>query len=142
MTISSVAKAGVAVVALAVAGGLLIAQPPSSPQDADKSHNGVLTPGKTPPKDDTANQRTIEGIVTDAARNPVAGAIVQLKDTRTLQIRSFRTQADGTYRFAGLRLDVDYELKAVVGDQSTSSKRVSSFDSRKVVPVTLALEKK
>lgn len=142
-TIARVTKVGVGVVGAVLAAGILIAQPPASPQDADKSHNGVLTPGKTPPpKDDAANQRTIEGIVTDATQNPIARAIVQLKDTRTLQIRSFITQADGTYRFAGLRFDVDYELKAVVGDQSTPSKRVSSFESRKIVSVNLALEKK
>jgi hypothetical protein len=124
-----------------VAVGILIAQPPPSPQEADKSHTGVVNTAKSVPKEDT-NQRTIEGIVLDASKNPVAQAIVQIKDVRSLQIRSFITQADGTYRFAGLRLDVDYELKAVLGAQSTSTKRVSSFESRKVISVNLAFEKK
>jgi hypothetical protein len=141
LTALRVSKWGVAVIAVVVAGSVSIAQPPPSPQEADKSRSGVVTTGKTQPKED-ANQRTIEGIVTDAAHNPLARAIVQLKDTRTLQIRSFVTQADGTYRFGGLRMDVDYELKAVVGEQSTPTKRVSSFESRKVVPLNLALEKK
>ena len=42
-------------------------------------------------------------MVTDAANQPVAGAVVQLKNTKTLQIRSFITQDDGNYHFAGLQ---------------------------------------
>jgi len=134
-------KLTVALVAAAGALSLLIAQPPPSPQEADKSRTGVVATGKSQPKED-ANQRSVEGIVTDAAHNPVSKAIVQLKDTRTLQIRSFVTQDDGAYRFGGLRNDIDYEIKAIAGEQSTSTKRISSFESRKVIPVNLALEKK
>lgn len=140
-TISRIARLAVVGVAIVGALGVLVAQPPPSPQEADKSRTGVVSTGKTQPKEDP-NLRVIEGIVTDAARNPIAKAIVQLKDTRTLQIRSFITQDDGTYRFAALRNDVDYEIKAVIGEQSTPTKRVSSFESRKVIPVNLALEKK
>lgn len=127
-------------VVLSVMAGMLIAQAPSSPADADRSRAGVVGSGKSVPKEEAS--RTIEGIVTDASHNPVARAIVQLKDTRTLQIRSFVTQADGTYRFTGLSDDVDYEIKAVVGEQSTPTKRVSSFNSRKLIAVNLELEKK
>lgn len=127
-------------VVLSAMAGMLIAQAPSSPADADRSRAGVVSSGKSVPKEEAS--RTIEGIVTDASHNPIARAIVQLKDTRTLQIRSFVTQADGTYRFTGLSDDVDYEVKAVVGEQSTPTKRVSSFNSRKLIPVNLELEKK
>ena len=140
-TIPRTVKLAVALAAVAGALTWLIAQPPPAPQEADKSRTGIVSTGKSQPKED-ANQRSVEGLVTDAAHNPIAKAIVQLKDTRTLQIRSFVTQDDGTYRFAGLRNDVDYEIKAVVGEQSTSTKRISSFESRKVIPVNLALEKK
>lgn len=140
-TISRTARLAAVRVAVVGALSVLVAQPPPSPQEADKSRTGVVSTGKTQPKEDP-NLRVIEGIVTDASRNPIAKAIVQLKDTRTLQIRSFITQDDGTYRFAALRNDVDYEIKAVIGEQSTPTKRVSSFESRKVIPVNLALEKK
>jgi hypothetical protein len=93
-------------------------------------------------KKEDANLRTIEGVVTDANRGPVARAIVQLKDMRTLQIRSFVTQADGSYHFAGLRMDNDYEIKANLDDQASDTKRVSSFESRKIVTVNLQLGKK
>lgn len=139
-TVSRSKKPALIVSAALFAIGVLIAQPPPSPQDADKSRTGVVSSGKTLLKEEAG--RMIEGIVTDAAHNPVARAIVQLKDTRSLQIRSFVTQEDGLYRFAGLRNDVDYEVKAIVGEQSTSTKRVTSFESRKIIPVNLALEKK
>jgi hypothetical protein len=93
-------------------------------------------------KKEDANLRTIEGVVTDANRAPVPRAIVQLKDMRTLQVRSFVTQPEGNYHFAGLRMDTDYELKASLDDRASDTKRVSSFESRKTVTVNLQLEKK
>jgi hypothetical protein len=90
-----------------------------------------------------ANLRSVQGVVTEVdGRTPVARAIVQLKDMRTLQIRSFVAQAEGTYHFAGLRADTDYEVRATLGEQQSSTKRVSSFDSRKTAIVNLELGKK
>jgi hypothetical protein len=130
-------RLGLAGLASAAVAGILLAQV----QD-DKSRAGqVIRP--QPPKDkDDANQRIVEGVVSTAGDAPVEGAIVQLKDTRTLTIRSFRTQADGKYRFAALRTDTDYELKAILGENSSDTKRVSSFDNRKAVTINLALAKK
>jgi hypothetical protein len=111
-------------------------------QQEDKAHTGVVSraPGKDTNKDE-ANQRTIEGLVSDDAKNPVVGAVVQLKDTKTLQIRAFITQLDGMFHFSGLRLDTDYELTAKFSDKSSATKRVSSFESRKTVVVNLPLDK-
>ncbi len=53
-------------------------------------------------KNEDTTTRTVEGTVTNAANQPVAKAVVQLKNTKTLQIRSFITQEDGSYHFAGL----------------------------------------
>ena len=53
-------------------------------------------------KNENNTTRTVEGMVTNAANQPVAKAVVQLKNTKTLQIRSFITQEDGSYHFAGL----------------------------------------
>lgn len=103
---------------------------------------GLAFAQKNQDKKEDANLRSIEGVVTDANNAPVPRAIVQLKDTRTLQIRSFVTQPEGAYHFAGLRMDTDYELKATLGEQNSATKRVSSFDSRKTVTVNLQLEKK
>ncbi len=86
------------------------------------------------------NTRSVEGLVTDAASKPVQGAVVQLKDSKTLQIRSFYTTAEGSYHFAGLNTNVDYELKADHGGASSGSKTLSNFDNHKTATVNLKLK--
>ena len=58
------------------------------------------------------NNRSVQGTVTTPEDAPVNGAVVQIKNTKSLQIRSFITQENGAYYFHGLNPDVDYELKA------------------------------
>ena len=93
-------------------------------------------------KDENANVRTVQGVVRDAEGEAVNGAVVQLKNTKTLQIRSFITRDNGSYYFHGLSTDVDYELRADYNDTSSGEKTLSSFDSRKVAVLNLKLEKK
>ena len=93
-------------------------------------------------KKDDANVRTVQGSVTDAAGEAVNGAVVQLKNTKTLQIRSFITKDNGAYYFHGLSTDVDYELRADYLGASSGSKTLSTFDSRKVAVMNLKLDKK
>lgn len=92
-------------------------------------------------KEEDAKTRSVQGVVTDAQENPVDGAVVQLKDTRTLQIRSFITRKNGTYHFHGLNRDIDYELKADHQGKSSDSRRLSSFDSRRQAVMNLKIEK-
>ena len=61
---------------------------------------------------------------------------------KTLQIRSFITLEDGMYRFFELSPDVDYELKADFRGTSSSTKTLSSFDSRKKAIINLKLNNK
>ncbi|MEO8595506.1 MAG: carboxypeptidase-like regulatory domain-containing protein [Candidatus Solibacter sp.] len=86
--------------------------------------------------------RSVEGAVTNPDEGSVTGAVVQLKNLKTLQIRSFITKEDGTYRFFELSPDVDYELKADFQGASSGSKTLSSFDSRKKAVINLKLAKK
>ena|SRR5579862_3992595 len=88
------------------------------------------------------NIRSLQGQVNDPDEKPVAGAVVQLKDMRTLQVRSFITEANGGYRFSGLRADTDYEIKADYNGMSSDNKRLSNFDTRKIALVNLKLNKK
>ena len=81
---------------------------------------------------DDPTVRSLQGQVADPDDKPVAGGVVQLKDTRTLQVRSFITEANGDYRFSGLRADTDYEVKAEYNGMSSDNKRLSNFDSRKI----------
>ena len=93
-------------------------------------------------KNEDSNTRTVEGKVTSAANQPVAKASVLLKNTKTLQIRSFITQDDGSYHFAGLGTDVEYQLQARGPDGASSSwKTLSVFDSKKTAIINLKLEK-
>jgi len=89
-----------------------------------------------------ANARAVQGTVLDSDSKPVPGAVVQLKDMRTLQVRSFIAQSDGAYHFAGLKADVDYQLKAVSQGSESGWKTLSVFDDRKTAIINLKLEKK
>ena len=87
------------------------------------------------------NTRTVEGEVTDDAKQPVNGAVVQLEDTKTLQIRSFITQPDGKYHFTGLSTNVDYQLHAQHDGAHSNTKRLDVFNSHRVATVNLRLKK-
>jgi hypothetical protein len=102
----------------------------------------VAFPQKKKKGDESGDSRTVQGIVTSADDMPVNGAVVQLKNTKTLQIRSFITQQNGAYFFNALSTDVDYELKAESSGLSSSTKTLSSFDSRKEAVLNLKLNKK
>ncbi len=84
--------------------------------------------------------RSVQGIVTDAGESPLAKAVVQLKNLKTLQVKSFYTDDQGAYRFHGLDPDQDYELKAEFGNASSGPKKVTSFDSRREVVINFKLD--
>ena len=86
--------------------------------------------------------RSVKGSVFTAEQQTANGAVVQLKNTKTLQVRSFITKDDGSYYFHGLSPDVDYELKADFQGASSGSKTLSSFDSRKEAIINLQLNAK
>ena len=92
-------------------------------------------------KGDDGN-RSVKGAVTSTAEQAVNGAVVQLKNTKTLQVRSFITKDDGSYYFHGLSPDIDYELKADFQGASSGTKTLSSFDSRKEAIINLKLNPK
>jgi hypothetical protein len=97
--------------------------------------------GLSAQKSDDLATRTVEGKVTDGANQPVDNAVVQLKNTKTLQIRSFITQSDGNYHFAGLGADVEYQVKADKDGASTSWKTLSVFNTKKLATINLKLKK-
>jgi hypothetical protein len=83
--------------------------------------------------------RTVEGVVSNPDDSPATGAVVQLENTKTQQIRSFITQDDGKYRFFELSTEVDYRLKADSKGSTSGSKTLSSFDGRKKAVINLKL---
>ena len=92
-------------------------------------------------KNEDTTTRTVEGTVTSATNQPVAKAVVQLKNSKTLQIRSFITEEDGTYHFAGLSTDVEYQLKANHDGATTSWKTLSVFNTKTTAIINLKLNK-
>ncbi len=74
--------------------------------------------------------KSVSGLVTNEAEEGLSGAVVQLKNTRTLQVKSFIADARGSYYFHGLDPSVDYEIKARYNESTSRTRTVSSFDSR------------
>ena len=92
-------------------------------------------------QNDDTGTRSVQGVVTDASGKPVAGAVVQLKDTKSLQIRSYRTEGDGSYHFAGLSTNVEYELEAKNDSVTSGKKTLTVFNTKKAATVNLKLKK-
>jgi hypothetical protein len=89
-----------------------------------------------------ANTRAIEGIVQDAKGAPVNNAVVLLKDTKTLQVRSYIAQEGGKYHFYGLNSDVNYQVRAENADLTSPTKLISVFNSHQRIKVNLKLKNK
>ncbi len=85
--------------------------------------------------------RTVHGAVLDKAENPVASAVVYLKNVRTLAVKTYISDRAGEYRFSGLDPNVDYEIHAEDDTMMSNKRTVSSFDSRKDIVISLKLDK-
>ncbi|HUQ93484.1 MAG TPA: carboxypeptidase-like regulatory domain-containing protein [Bryobacteraceae bacterium] len=118
--------------AVAVAYGQVVPQQKTPP----------IFKGDKKPKEEDGKSRSLTGVVTDESEAPADGGVVQLKDTKTLQVRSFITKEDGTYHFHGLSPDVDYQVKAERKGAASGVKTLSVFDSRKSAVINLKLEQK
>ncbi len=86
--------------------------------------------------------RTVHGSVLDKSENPVASAVVYLKNAKTLSVKTYISDDAGRYRFSGLDVNVDYEIHAEHNDMMSAVHTISSFDDRKDIPLTLKLNKK
>lgn len=89
-----------------------------------------------------AQLRTVRGVVMDKSDSPLSGSVVFLKNTRTNSVRSSYTDDSGSYRFSGLDPNADYELHAEKDNEKSTTRTVSSFDSRKDIVLNLKIDKK
>ena len=89
-----------------------------------------------------AQLRTVRGLVTDKTDSPLSSSVVFLKNLRTNSVRSSYTDDTGSYRFSGLDPNADYELHAEKEGAKSTTRTVSSFDSRKDIVLNLKIEKK
>jgi hypothetical protein len=86
--------------------------------------------------------RNLTGQVLGQGDAPLPEAIVYLKNTKTLAVKSFIAEKDGGYRFHGLSPNVDYEIYAEYQGQKSSLKTLSSFDNRANVTLNLHVSSK
>jgi len=100
----------------------------------------VAGPVSAQKKDKNAVERTIAGVVTTEDDAPVPGAVVQLKNLKTLQVRSFIAREKGDFIFTSLSMDVDFELKAMSNGKESAARTVSTFDPHPRVTLTLKVK--
>jgi protocatechuate 3,4-dioxygenase beta subunit len=86
--------------------------------------------------------RTVHGTVVDRDEQPVSGSVVYLLNRKSQAVRTYITDASGGYHFSGLDPNVDYEAHAEKEEMTSSSRTISSFDTRRDMQVTLKLSKK
>jgi len=116
--------------ALVVPLALLLAGFFAFPQDGpDQKPNVFLQNDRTKPQKQSTT-RIIDGTVKDAADNPIADAIVQLKNTKTSSVVDFVTKDDGKYVFRDLPMDINFELVAKHNSLVTPVRKVSIYDTR------------
>jgi len=84
--------------------------------------------------------KNVSGTVLDKNDRPLGGAVVYLKNTKTLAVKSFISQDSGEFRFNALSPNVDYEVYAEFNGARSSTKTVSSFDSKTNVTMTLKVD--
>ena len=89
-----------------------------------------------------SESRTLTGHVTSAQNEPLQKAIVYLKNTKTLAIKTYISEGDGSYRFSGLASNVDYEVYAEHEGAHSDTKTLSAFDNRKQANINLKLRSK
>jgi len=83
--------------------------------------------------------RTLTGTVEDKNDKPVPEAIVYLKNTKTLGMKTYIAQKDGTYRFPELSNNVDYEVYAEKNGMKSKTKTLSQFDDRPKATINLQI---
>jgi Carboxypeptidase regulatory-like domain len=94
------------------------------------------------PKGKESELRTVRGTVVDKEESPVDTAVVYLKNVHSQDIITHLSDMDGTFRFSGLDLNVDYEIHAEREGVTSSTRSISSFDTRKEFVLTLKLDHK
>lgn len=86
-------------------------------------------------------QRVVQGKVVDGANAPIKGAVIYLKDSRNLSVKSFFSDAAGEYRFGQLSQNSDYEIWAENNGKKSAVKTISSFDNKNQFYINLKIDK-
>jgi hypothetical protein len=93
-----------------------------------------------PQRGGQADSRTLTGRVVNRQDAPLQKAIVYLKNTKTLAIKTYITEQDGSYRFPALAINVDYEVYAEYQGARSDTKTLSGFDNRRQANIMLKIK--
>jgi hypothetical protein len=83
--------------------------------------------------------RTVHGQVVDKNDNPAPTSVVYLLNAKTQAVRTYFADDKGEYHFSGLDPNVDYEVHAEHGKMTSGTHKISSYDSRRDIDLTLKL---
>lgn len=86
------------------------------------------------------NLRVIQGRVVGSNEQSVQNAVVYLEDQKSMEIKTYITEADGKFRFGQISSDVDYHVWAKYQDHKSKTKSISSFDSKKLFDFELKVD--
>jgi len=89
-----------------------------------------------------AQLKTLHGSVIDKDENPVPSSVVYLKNVKSQAVKTYIADEAGNYRFSGLDPNADYEIHAEKEGATSTTRSVSSFDSKKDLVVNLKIDKK
>ena len=84
-------------------------------------------------------QRVVQGKVELSSGGMAKGAIVYIKNAKTLEVRTYISTADGSYRFGQLSSDANYTVWAEYQGKKSKERSVSSFDTKKVFDIPLKI---
>lgn len=87
-----------------------------------------------------AATRVVQGKVEHNDGSMAEGAIVYIKNAKSLEVRTYISTADGSYRFGQLNPDANYTVWAELKGHKSKEKSISAFDSKKVFDIALKLE--
>jgi hypothetical protein len=99
-------------------------------------------PAMAQDKKTEAQLRTIHGSVLDQSETPVPSSVVYLLNAKSQAVKTYIADETGSYRFSGLDPNSDYEIHAEHQDLQSSTRTVSSYDSRRDVEIILKLNHK
>ena len=105
-----------------MAAGMMLATPPSHAQDLSQP-----------------TIRTLNGTVTDTSHEPIRGAVVELRNSKSAEVLSYLTDASGQYNFKRLDGNPDYDVWVLYRGRRSPTRSISKFDSHmaKVIDFTI-----
>jgi len=73
--------------------------------------------------------RNLSGIVTGGSREPIRGAVVELRDDKTNEVVTYLTDGTGRYNFKRLDGGTDYEVWVLFRGHRSPTHSISKFDN-------------